>query len=97
MSTDCHRRIERFLSILLQVSRAARGEALNKEQRGATLSGSGAARVPAVLEQLGDLYRAHIAVEEGDVFPAAAKSLTAREREAMGGEMAACRGLSRIG
>ena len=33
--TDCHRRIERFLSILLQVSRAAHGEALNKEQRSA--------------------------------------------------------------
>jgi hemerythrin-like domain-containing protein len=165
--TDCHRRIERFLSVLLQVSTAAHGGPLNNEQRTAletalryfreaapkhtadeeqtlfprlrqmdrpevkavlarvesleqdhvradgshaevdrlgqawlasgVLSASATARLSALLEELAGLYREHIAVEEGELFPVAARSLTGPEREAMGGEMAARRGLSRIG
>ena len=33
--TDCHRRIEQFLSMLLQVSSSERGGPLNSEQRNA--------------------------------------------------------------
>jgi hemerythrin-like domain-containing protein len=46
-----------------------------------------------VLAELTDLYRDHIAIEEGEVFPAAAKLLSKSERDAIGGEMAARRGL----
>ena len=60
------------------------------------LSASDAARLSALLQGLTDLYRHHIAVEEDEVFPFAARSLSGPEREAMGGEMAARRGLSRI-
>ena len=165
--TDCHRRIERFLSVLLQVSLSARGGPLNSEQRNAVetalryfreaaprhtadeeqslfprlrqrnfpdaqavlarvdslerdhvraderlaevdrlgqqwltageLTVSAAERLPSLLQELAGLYRDHIAVEEREVFPVAARSLTGPEREAMGSEMAARRGLSRIG
>jgi hypothetical protein len=40
-----------------------------------------------------DLYREHIAVEEREIFPVAAAVLGKFQREAMGGEMAARRGL----
>jgi hemerythrin-like domain-containing protein len=43
--------------------------------------------------ELGELYRGHIAIEEGEVFPVAAGVLDTRQREAMGAEMAARRGL----
>ena len=59
------------------------------------LSTSDAARLSALLHELTDLYHRHIAVEEDEVFPFAARSLTGPEREAMGGEMAARRGPSR--
>ena len=35
MLGDCHRRIERFLEVLVRVAEQAHGEALNEEQRGA--------------------------------------------------------------
>ena len=35
MLGDCHRRIERFLEVLVRIAEQAHGEALNEEQRGA--------------------------------------------------------------
>lgn len=162
--TDCHRRIERFLSVLVQVAAHAGEGELTEERRTAldtalryfreaapnhtadeedtlfprmrrmdrpeakavlasvdsleedharaqewhdeadrlgqawlasgTISASDAARFSAILERLTDLYRGHIKVEEIEVFPVAARLLDAPEREAIGGEMAARRGLS---
>lgn len=164
--TDCHRRIERFLSVLVQVSAQARGGQLTSEQRTAlekslvyfreaapkhtadeeqtlfprlrsldrpavkavlsrvdaleiqhgeaeqnhaevdrlgrawladgSLAPADATRLSTVVAELLDLYRGHIAIEEGEVFPVAAAELGQSEREAMGGEMAARRGLLAI-
>jgi hemerythrin-like domain-containing protein len=157
--TDCHRRIERFLSVIVRVAADARGGPLSPEQRSAletalryfrdaapkhtadeestlfprlrscapqalaeiealesdhdraglqhaeidrlgrewldtgTLSANDAARLKAILAELSNLYRKHIAVEEGSVFPTAAAVLPQSERIAMGKEMAARRGL----
>jgi hemerythrin-like domain-containing protein len=41
---------------------------------------------------LNDLYRAHIAVEDGELFPIAARALSAEQLSAVGDEMAARRG-----
>lgn len=57
-----------------------------------TLGEEDAARYRSLVARLGGLYRGHIAVEEGEVFPAAATALAEPERKAMGGEMAARRG-----
>jgi hemerythrin-like domain-containing protein len=161
--TDCHRRIERFLGVLVRVAAEARGGALTDEQRTAldtalryfrdaapkhtadeeatlfprlrscgrpeahaalkqvesleadhqradrshaavdrlgrewlergTLAPADAARLSAELAELSALYREHIALEEGSVFPAAAQLLPESDRVAMGREMAARRGL----
>jgi hemerythrin-like domain-containing protein len=156
--TDCHRRIERFLSVLVRVAADARGGALTAEQRAAletalryfrdaapkhtadeestlfprlrscapqalaqidalesdhdradlqhaevdrlgrewldtgALPPDAAMRLSAILAELSELYRDHIAIEEGSVFPAAAV-LAHADRIAMGKEMAARRGL----
>ena len=161
--SDCHRRIERFLSVLAQVNAQAQGGPLTSDQRRAletalryfreaapkhtadeeqslfprlrsmdkpelratlatvdaleeqhtradqshaevdrlggiwleagSLSTEDAARFSALVSELTDLYRDHICVEEGEVFPAAAAALGKSEREAIGNEMAARRGL----
>ena len=157
--TDCHRRIERFLAVLVHVAAGARGGALTPDQRSGletalryfrdaapkhtsdeestlfprlrvyaphalaeidalesdhdradvqhaevdrlgrkwldtgVLSPDDAARFSAILTELSDLYRAHIAIEEGSVFPTAAAVLPQADRIAMGKEMAARRGL----
>ena len=161
MLGDCHRRIERFLDVLVRV--AADGGTLDDERRGAfntalryfreaapkhtadeeeslfprlrrvqsaevravlarvesleeehvcadrihgevdslgrswLLEGSlppeQAARLLTLLLQLRDLYRHHIAAEDNEVFPAAAAALSASDRESIGGEMAARRGI----
>lgn len=52
-----------------------------------------AERFAAQLSQLAELYRRHIAIEDGAVFPFAAKSLSASDRESIGLEMAARREL----
>ena len=52
------------------------------------------AGLATLLAELADLYRDHIAVEEGEVFPAAARALDLPERKAMGGEMASRRGIN---
>ena len=46
-----------------------------------------------MLVQLRDLYRHDIATEDNEVFPAAAKALSAVDREAIGREMASQRGI----
>lgn len=160
---DCHRRIERFLSVLVRIAAEAQGQPLTGEQRTALdtalryfreaapkhtadeeqslfprlremgrpetaaaveqiallerdhtqadkghaeadrlgrawlaagrLTSADAARLSAVLAALADLYRRHIAIEEHEVFPVAARVLAAADREAIGGEMAARRDL----
>jgi hemerythrin-like domain-containing protein len=162
--TDCHRRIERFLSVLVQVAAQAGDGPLTDDQRTAldtalryfreaapnhtadeedtlfprmrrmdrpeakavlasvdsleedheraqelhdeadrlgqawlasgTLAAADAARFTVILARLSELYRGHIEVEEHEVFPVAARLLDASEREVIGGEMAARRGLS---
>ena len=161
--TDCHRRIERFLGVLVQLAAETHGSALGGEQRQAletalryfreaapkhtadeeetlfprlrsmerpelqaalekvdaledqhaeaerthaevdrlgqawlALGGLGpadSARFAELVAGLADLYRGHIAVEERELFPAAAAALPGSERAAMGREMAARRGL----
>ena len=160
---DCHRRVERFLAVLVHVAAQAHGEPLTAEQRAAwetalryfreaapkhtadeeeslfprlrtmdradvrallarvdgleqvhvragaghaevdrlglawlaneRLSQDEASRLIAVLAELAELYRAHIAIEDTEVFPLAAEVLSALDRKAIGGEMAVRRGL----
>ena len=164
--TDCHRRIERFLGVLVQVGAQVRGGPLTSELRASletalryfreaapkhtadeeetlfprlrslhrpelsavldrvdslendhalaeqhhaevdrlgqawlasgSLAPADAGRFLELAQGLADLYRAHIAIEEGEVFPAAAGVLEQSDRAAMGGEMAARRGARRI-
>ncbi|MGE5644630.1 MAG: hemerythrin domain-containing protein [Acidobacteriota bacterium] len=164
--TGCHRRIEGFLSVLVQVAAEAQGGPLTAEQRSALdtalryfreaapkhtadeeqslfprLQNLDSPRVKAVLAQvdalkgqhieadrshaeidqlgqlwlsdgflpaadtvrllelltrLSELYKGHIALEEGQVFPAAAEELGQLDRKAIGSEMAARRGLSQV-
>jgi len=164
--TDCHRRVEKFLSVLVQVIAQAKGGPPSAEQRTAldtalryfreaapkhtadeeeslfprlrTVGGpelcavldrvtaleqdhveaekrhagvdrlgqawltdemlppAEAARFSELVSELTDLYRVHIAMEEREVFPAAAAALGHAEREAVGIEMAARRGLSAV-
>lgn len=161
--TDCHRRIERFLGVLVRVAERsggpleagersaletalryfreaapkhtadeeeslfprlrarqdgavsellARVDALEREHvraerahqevdrlgrawlEAGALSPEEAACLRALLAELEQLYRDHIAVEDHEVFPAAAKVLAVEERRAIGREMAARRGFS---
>lgn len=164
---DCHRRVERFLSVLVRVGVQAQGGPLTAEQRtslesalryfreaapkhtadeeeslfprlwatghpglegvlervkalqgdhakaekahaeverlgqawlaNGTLSETDAARFRQLLAGLTELYRAHIAIEEREVFPAAAASIGQAQRDAMGKEMAARRGVPQDG
>ena len=161
---DCHRRVERFLAVLVHVTGQAHGEPFTGEQRAAwetalhyfreaapkhtadeeeslfprlramersdvkallarvdgleqdhvraaqahaeidrlgldwlangRLSTEDASRLTALLAQLAELYRAHIAIEDTEVFPLAAEVLSALDRQAIGGEMAIRRGLA---
>lgn len=59
------------------------------------LSKAESARFSDLVAELVELYRAHIAVEEGELFPVAAAVLEQQQCKAMGGEMAARRGLRR--
>jgi len=62
--------------------------------RSGTLPEADAERLRALLAGLRSLYAAHIEVEEGEVFPAAARCLRAGERKTAGEEMAARRGFA---
>jgi hemerythrin-like domain-containing protein len=57
------------------------------------LSAADAARLSALLAELAEIYRGHIAIEEHRLFPVAARVLAAADRPAIAGEMAARRGL----
>lgn len=163
--TDCHRRIERFLGVLLRVVERAGGPLTNEEQaalesalryfreaapkhtadeeeslfprlracpdgamgellarvealeqehiraekahrevdrlglswlKAGSLSPDEAARLRALLAELEQLYRGHIAVEDGELFPEATKLLAEEELRAIGREMAARRGFSAL-
>ncbi len=161
---DCHRRIERFLSILVKVSGHAslddehrqaletalryfrdsspkhtadeeqslfpRLRAINRpevqaalanvdalendharagqihaelDRRGkswlvtGSLSPDDTQRFSALVAELSELYRGHIAIEEREVFPLAARALDTVERRTIGEEMALRRGLDRSG
>jgi hemerythrin-like domain-containing protein len=61
------------------------------------LSAEDASRLSTLLNQLADLYRHHIGAEDMEVFPFAARVLSAAQREAIGAEMAARRGLAGAG
>ena len=52
-----------------------------------------ASLLSSLLEELSELYRRHIAIEEGEVFPLAVAVLSSPERKAIGLEMALRRGL----
>jgi hemerythrin-like domain-containing protein len=123
---DCHRRIERFLSVLARVAAEGRGpldaatgaafenalryfrDAAPKHtadeehslfprlrQSGHPEAAAAAAqRLSRLLAELAALYGSHIAAEDNEVFPVAARVLSLADRAAMGGEMAARRGLN---
>jgi hemerythrin-like domain-containing protein len=161
--TDCHRRVERFLSVLEQVGAQAHSGSLTDEKRTAletalryfreaapkhtadeeeslfprlraldgpelqtvlqrvealkqdhaeaekrhtevdrlgrawllagTLQHSDSVRLLQLVNELAELYRTHIALEEGEVFPAATAALGKLQLQAMGEEMAARRAL----
>jgi hemerythrin-like domain-containing protein len=46
-----------------------------------------------LIDQLVELYHRHIAMEDTEVFPFAANALASSDREAIGAEMAARRGI----
>ena len=58
--TDCHRRIERFLSVLVQVAAQARGGSLSVEQHAA---------METALRYFRDAAPKHTADEESTLFP----------------------------
>ncbi len=58
-----------------------------------TLSPADAARLSELLSGLAETYREHIAVEEREVFPAAAAALGESDQAGIGAEMARRRGL----
>jgi len=59
------------------------------------LSAEEMARLLEVLRQLQQLYSHHIAAEDREIFPAAKAALQAADCQAIGGEMAARRGVRR--
>jgi hemerythrin-like domain-containing protein len=61
--------------------------------RDKTLTPEHAARLLTLVVQLRDFYRHHIAIEDNEVFPAAAAALSDGDRQAIGREMAARRGV----
>lgn len=168
LMTDCHRRIERFLGILLRIAHEVAGRSLREDQKVALrtalqyfreaaprhtadeedslfpylraqagsarelhpvlqqidelesdhvqadvahqridqlgakwlekgrLSTGEAAQMAELLQDLESRYRAHIAVEEGSVFPVARRFLTLAARQRMAGELARRRGVAAV-
>lgn len=74
MLGDCHRRIERFLNVLLTVSKEARGGALSEEYRNA---------LATALRYFREGAPRHTRDEEDSLFPRLRKSLTTEARQAM--------------
>ena len=61
-----------------------------------SLSSADASRLEELVCQLETLYRYHIGIEDTEVFPYAARVLAADDRQAIGNEMAARRGIDRL-
>ena len=59
-----------------------------------SLSPEDASRLDSLLRELSALYARHIAIEDGEVFPAAGRLISAQDRIEVGNEMAARRGVS---
>jgi len=57
------------------------------------LSPDAAARLSEVLAALSAMYRTHIALEDNEIFPVAAAELSAADKEEIGRDMAARRGV----
>ena len=73
----------------------ARGDSLLDEWvRGGSLPLERSTELGALLEALRELYRAHIHVEDTEIFPLAGTLLSAEELAAVGSEMRARRGIS---
>jgi iron-sulfur cluster repair protein YtfE (RIC family) len=60
MLSDCHRRIEMFLNVLVRVAELAHGEVLNEDQRGA---------LETALRYFREAAPKHTADEEESLFP----------------------------
>lgn len=74
----CHREVDRLGELWLSAGR---------------LSSPDAEHLATLLGRLVELYRRHIAMEDTEVFPFAAGALASSDREAIGAEMAARRGI----
>jgi hemerythrin-like domain-containing protein len=74
MLGDCHRRIEMFLNVLVQVSEQAHGGPLDEEQRGA---------LESALRYFRDAAPKHTADEEESLFPRLRRSASAEIRALM--------------
>ncbi len=164
MLSDCHRRIEKFLTLLITITEQARGRALSREQQEALASAlqyfrqsapkhtldeeeslfprlqaseheamkaalvrlealradhlvadekhkeidtlgaqwlnegglakASVQRLSRLLEDLHHIYDNHIGIEDREIFPLAGQVLNRAEIAAVGGEMAARRGVS---
>jgi hemerythrin-like domain-containing protein len=57
------------------------------------LSSEDTSQLVAILDQLAALYERHIAIEDAEVFPAAARLLSPADRRSVGAEMAVRRGV----
>jgi hemerythrin-like domain-containing protein len=101
MLSDCHRRVERFLRVLIDVTVQEQGAELSTEQQAALEAGLRYFREAApkhtadeeesLFPRLAELYQRHIHIEDNKVFPAASAILNAEDRKAIGEEMAARR------
>ncbi|MGE0132573.1 MAG: hemerythrin domain-containing protein [Blastocatellales bacterium] len=74
MLSDCHRRIERFLNVLLTVSKEARGGTLSEEYRNA---------LATALRYFREGAPRHTRDEEDSLFPRLRKSQAIEARQAM--------------
>jgi len=86
LETD-HSRAEKAHGEMDRLGQAWLADGLLSQEESAHLAALGA--------ELTELYRGHIALEEGEVFPVAAGLLDTGRREALGAEMEARRGLRR--
>ncbi|HTQ76329.1 MAG TPA: hemerythrin domain-containing protein, partial [Burkholderiales bacterium] len=95
---DLHEIIERVAALEKDHTEAeadhAEVDRLGREWLSADrLAENDALRLVQLLAKLSGHYQSHIAIEEREVFPAAAAALSKSQREAVGAEMAARRGL----
>jgi hemerythrin-like domain-containing protein len=72
--SDCHRRIEQFLGVLIKITSQARGAELNEDQRGG---------LEAALRYFREAAPKHTQDEEESLFPRMLASLAERAQAAM--------------